>query len=163
MALAKDRARNGMSTIVDKWVLFKQCVEGVEGAVAAELWNVRRLLYELDGATMISSLTMMVADIIGLALDRGPACCRLCKVDGVGLTMAAVNQMASFTIISYNEQGIRFDDGGDTFLVAIRFAGLGRQSVRAKIIDNAKLDSCGNRPTGLAPAASLRSHEYCPA
>ena len=138
-AAVKDRAKNVQLTAIDKWRLFKSAVK--TGVCGSEAWHVRRLLFEMDSATVHgqhpihSGITTLCADIIGLSLDRGPASVQHCRAEGNALTQAALNQMASFTIISCNKSGVRFQDGGDTFVVSVRFAGLGRQSVRAKIAD----------------------------
>ena len=133
IATGKDRARNQQLSVVDKWILFKQSIEA--GAGGIDLWSPRRLLYEADGE-IVSGITMMVSGIIGLALDRGPPCAAKCRAEGNGLSQASVNQMATFTITSCSEQGVQFDDGGDTFNVVIRYSGLGRQNIRSKIVDN---------------------------
>ena len=144
VATGKDRAKNMQSSPIDKWLVFKQMVDHALGHHKGEQhpefnatvdnFNVHRLFYELDGE-MVQSITMMVSGIIGLALDRGPPVSSKCKVKGAGLSQASVNQISTFTIVSCSEQGIQFDDGGDTFRVIIRYSALGRQNIRTKIVD----------------------------
>ena len=133
-AQAKDKSRNLSLSLIDKWRVFHQ--SSLDRTCSSELWHVKKLLYDpLDGS-VLSALVVMVADIIGLSLDRGPPSARHCIVHTESLAQAVMNQPVSFTIISCNEQSQRFEAGGDTFIVAIRFVGLGVADVRAKIIDN---------------------------
>lgn len=78
-------------SVLDKWRLFKQWSESNSHGV--EMWNARRLFYGKDGA-MISGIGIMVADIVGSALDRGAPAANLCKVVGDGLTQAAIGQVS---------------------------------------------------------------------
>ena len=118
LATASNPKSNAEITPVDKWRLFKQCTE--ENAIGVELWNVRRLLYQKDGA-VISGMQTMVTDIVGTALDRGPPVAEMCRSSGDGLTHASVGQVARFTITACGPHGNRFEDGGDPFKCNIRF------------------------------------------
>ena len=102
--------------------------------VELNVWNVRKMLYHPDGTPM-SNFGLMVSDVLGSALDRGPPSAGKCTITGDGVVQASIGQVASFTIIACSAHGIRFEDGGDTFLVSIRFTGLGIR-VRHKLIDN---------------------------
>jgi len=133
VAAARDRAKNQVLSPVDKWLLFKQALE--TGEVHTDTFHVTRLLYDVDG-NVLPSVAMMVSAIITLGLDRGPPCVSKCKVEGNGLSQATVNQVTTFSIISCGDNGKRFDDGGDTFRVAIRYSALGRQNARPKITDH---------------------------
>ena len=77
----------------------------------------------------------MVSDVLGSALDRGHSSAKQCMLEGAGLTQASLGQLARFTIQSCNAHGIRFEEGGDTFNVAIRFTGMGIR-VKAKVVDH---------------------------
>ena len=121
-------------TAIDKWRVFQRWVaEGHRAAGAETLWNVRRLLYEIDG-TMLSGIELMVSDVVGSAFDgrRGNADPKHCQVEGSGLTRAVQGAEASFQINASNSKGIRFDDGGDPWHVHIRMAGRGTR-LRAKV------------------------------
>ena len=60
------------------------------------------------------------------------AAVELCKVVGSGIEVAAVRQLAEFTITAFESDGRQLDRGGTSFFVAIR----GPQRVRARITDN---------------------------
>ena len=117
---------------VDKWRLFRQWQ--AEGGLGADMWNIRRLFYQMDGS-LLDSVPLMVSDVVGSALERSPASPSHCRLSGDGLSRAAVGQVASFTIHSCSDKGIFYDTGGDTFSVAIRFVGQAI-AVRAKVFDN---------------------------
>ena len=132
--IAAGRSRSDHSA-VDKWRLFKQWLSDHSTSSAdLNMWHVRKMLYGADQAVQ-SNLALMVSDILGSALDRGPAAAKACMVQGEGLTQASLGQVARFTIIACNTHGIRFEDGGDTFTVNIRFTGLGTR-VKHKSVDN---------------------------
>ena len=117
-------------SIVDKWQAWMNRREDEQ----ASAWNPRRLFFGNDG-TPVSSVEMLVADVIGSALDLGPVSAAHCQVSGDGISMAAINQSTSFTIVACNASGIRFEEGGAVFTVTARFSGLGAR-VRTKIEDN---------------------------
>lgn len=119
-----------LSTI-DKWSLWRQ---RAEIAQMDAVWNVRRLFYNTDGSIK-SSLDLLVSDIVGTALDLGPISPKHCQILGDGIHHASIGQVANFTIIACNAQGTRFEEGGATFQIGLRFAGQGMR-VRAKIVDN---------------------------
>ena len=56
-----------------------------------------------------------------------------CKCTGTGLSTAIVRQPASFSIEACNSQGERCSEGGDSFTVQIRAAGV---RIRTKLIDH---------------------------
>ena len=125
--------------MVDKWILFCQWFKESEAGAHRSMdvqWNTRRLFYNIDG-TLLLTTELMLADVVGTALDRrqGHASAKHCKISGAGLTKASYGQTASFTIVACSPQGIQFDDGGDTFSVHIRFAGIGTR-VHARVVDN---------------------------
>ena len=117
-------------SIVDKWQAWMNRREDEQ----ASAWNPRRLFLGNDG-TPVSSVEMLVADVIGSALDLGPVSAAHCQVSGDGISMAAINQSTSFTIVACNASGIRFEEGGAVFTVTARLSGLGAR-VRTKIEDN---------------------------
>ena len=91
---------------VDKWLLFKhwlvesRTASGTTGqAFGLELnnWNVRRMCYQTDGS-VATSVGLLVSDVLGNALDRGPAAAKQCKCTGDGLSQAHIGQTATFTI-----------------------------------------------------------------
>ena len=119
-------------TPFDKWKLFKKW--GDENWSSIDMWNAHRAFFNRDGE-VLSGINMMVADIVGDSLDRGPPDPTQCRVIGAGLTSASIAEKASFTILACSSHGIRFEDGGDKFTVKIRFAGQ-CERVTAKIVDN---------------------------
>lgn len=67
VAAASDRRRNAQLAATDKWRLFVAEVEG--GRLDPEGWAVHALLHDDDGA-LVDSLTLLVTDLIALALER---------------------------------------------------------------------------------------------
>lgn len=129
-AASKDKHQE--LTVVDKWKCFK--VWGAENSASIDMWNFRRCFYNRDGE-LLSGIGVMVADVVGSALDRGPPDPKQCTVSGEGLGAASIGREASFLILACSPHGIRFEDGGDKFTVNIRFAGQCAR-VAAKIVDN---------------------------
>ena len=135
------RAYYGEITCVDKWRIYRHWLDdqmstdrAAAQAVELNIWNVRKMFYTADG-NITSQITLMVSDVLGSALDRGLPSARMCKIEGEGLTHGEVGHVSSFVITACSAHGIRFDDGGDTFNVSVRFAGMGIRVI-AKIIDN---------------------------
>jgi len=125
------RDRHLELSVVDKWLLFRKMT--AENSSSADTWNVKKIFHK-DGG-VISGISIMVADILGSALDRGPPDPMQCVVSGAGLNSATICQVATFDIFALSSHGIRFEDGGDTFNVSIRFVGQCTR-VPAKIVDN---------------------------
>ena len=119
-------------TVLDKWQLFK--LWGEENWSTVDMWNVKNAFFNREGH-IITGIAIMVADIVGAALDRGPPDPKQCIVKGEGLSSASIAEKASFQILACSSHGIRFEDGGDTFTVSIRFAGQCSR-VTAKLVDN---------------------------
>ena len=112
-------------SVVDKWTGWRRRRD--EGGV----WNPRRLFFAND-ATIISTIDIMVSDIVGSALDLGPICARRCKIYGEGVAQASIGHVSTFSIAAFNVEGKPFDEGGGTFTVNVRFAGMGTR-VNSKV------------------------------
>lgn len=93
LTIGKDKASTEY-TIPDKWYVFQQWL-GETHNPDMGLWNVRRLLYGIDGK-LKSNLDALLSDFVGSALDRrkGPASAKYCKLAGNGLKEAALGQVS---------------------------------------------------------------------
>ena len=82
-------------TAADKWYLFYQSILPENKGADVMSWNVRRLLYGIDGSFK-SNVDIYMADYVGSALDRrqAPALAQYCKIQGEGLTQAVLGQVS---------------------------------------------------------------------
>jgi hypothetical protein len=81
-------------------------------------------------ASVSAVLEMEEDDAETLAGKTDP---KRCKCTGIGLSTAIVRQPASFSIEACNSQGERRSEGGDSFNVQIRAAGV---RIRTKLTDH---------------------------
>jgi len=82
--------------------------------------------------TRVQTQTKLIGESRAMEHVVPKAAVELCKVVGPGIEVAAVRQLAEFTITAFESDGRQLDRGGTSFFVAIR----GPQRVRARITDN---------------------------
>lgn len=112
------------TTCLDKW-------QGWLDRQANEAWNPQRIFYSSDGM-LLASVDTLISDVVGSRLDLGPIAPKQCQLFGDGLSAASLGSTASFTIIACNAAGLRFESGGASFTVNLRFTGQGSR-LRAKV------------------------------
>ena len=151
-------------SVLDKWQLFKQWTaansQGAEMWAPRRLFYTKEgalisglqiMVSDIVGSALDrgapapqlckltgSGLTQASVGQVSTSALRPCPCfssCLLFAFSSSNFDRSPPAQVATFTIIACSSHGIRFEDGGDTFTVNIRFSGLGIRA-RSKIVDN---------------------------